>query len=56
MQENEPRPKEKPNKEDIQANPYEFYLLLQRLKAGGMSFDTFLKQATAWASIRSSRK
>ncbi len=31
------------------SNPYELYFLLQRLKAGGMSFEQFLTQAKAWA-------
>jgi hypothetical protein len=43
---------EESNKDELQGNMYEFYLLLQKLKAGGMSFDQFLKQATAWATIR----
>jgi hypothetical protein len=30
-------------------NRYELYLLLQRLKSGGMSFEQFLAQAKAWA-------
>ncbi len=34
---------------DPQGNRYELYLLLQRLKAGGMSFEQFLTQAKAWA-------
>jgi hypothetical protein len=36
-------------REDIQGNLYEFYLLLQKLKAGGVSFDTFLEHALEWA-------
>ena len=55
MQENETRPPEtnadfleKPH-DDIQGSMYEFYLLLQRFKAGGMSFDTFIEKATTWA-------
>ena len=31
-------------------NRYELYLLLQRLKSGGMSFEQFLTQAKEWAS------
>jgi hypothetical protein len=31
-------------------NRYELYLLLQRLKSGGMSFEQFLTQAKDWAS------
>jgi hypothetical protein len=31
-------------------NPYELYLLLQRLKSGNMSFEQFLSQAKEWAS------
>ncbi|HYL43024.1 MAG TPA: hypothetical protein VEU97_06535 [Ktedonobacteraceae bacterium] len=30
-------------------NRYELYLLLQRLKSGGMSFEQFLAQAKGWA-------
>jgi hypothetical protein len=59
MQENETRPlddcadsPEEPNEEDVQGNPYELYVLLQKLKAGGMSFDTFLEQALEWAAMR----
>jgi hypothetical protein len=59
MQENETCPlddcadsPEKPNEEDLQGNMYEFYLLLQKLKAGGMSFDMFLEQALEWATMR----
>jgi hypothetical protein len=44
------------NEEDLQGNLYEFYLLLQKLKAGGISFDTFLEQATAWAITRAAQK
>ena len=40
------------NEDDVQGNLYEFYLLLQKLKAGGMSFDTFLEQALEWATMR----
>ena len=47
---------EEPNGEDIQGNLYEFYILLQQLKAGGMSFDTFLRSATAWAITRAAQK
>lgn len=54
MQENETRPDslEQPNKEDAQGSLYEFYLLLQTLKAGGMSFDTFIERAATWARLR----
>jgi hypothetical protein len=31
-------------------NRYELYLLLQRLKSGGMSFEQFLTQAKDWAT------
>jgi hypothetical protein len=47
---------EEPNAQDVQGSMYGFYVLLQTLKAGGISFDTFLKRATAWASIRASCK
>lgn len=40
---------EAPEPSDPQGNHYELYLLLQRLKAGGMSFEQFLAQAKAWA-------
>ncbi len=40
---------EAPEPADPQGNRYELYLLLQRLKAGGMSFEQFLTQAKAWA-------
>ena len=59
MQENETCPldaradsPEEPNEEDVQGNPYELYVLLQKLKAGGMSFDTSLEQALEWATMR----
>jgi hypothetical protein len=42
---------EEPNEDDLQGNLYEFYLLLQRLKAGDMSFDNFVERATAWAKL-----
>jgi hypothetical protein len=42
----------KPTEDDAQGNLYEFYLLLQRLKAGGISFDTFIERATTWAKLR----
>ncbi len=58
MQENETRPDslEQPDKEDVQGSLYEFYLLLQTLKAGGISFDTFIEQAKAWAITRAAHK
>ncbi len=37
---------------DILKCPYEFYFLLQTLKAGAISFDTFIERATAWATLR----
>ena len=41
---------ESPEPEASQSgNRYELYLLLQRLKAGGISFEQFLAQAKAWA-------
>jgi hypothetical protein len=40
---------EAPEPPDPQGNRYELYLLLQRLKAGSMSFEQFLAQAKAWA-------
>jgi hypothetical protein len=43
------------NEEDVQGNLYEFYLLLQKLKAGGISFDSFLERATTWAKLRAAR-
>jgi hypothetical protein len=59
MQENETCPLdacadslEEPNEEGLQGNLYEFYLLLQKLKAGGTSFDQFLERATTWAKLR----
>jgi len=59
MQENETRPPEttadfleKPHDDDIQGSSYEFYLLLQRFKAGGISFDTFIERAADWAKLR----
>ena len=42
---------EEPNEKDVQGSMYEFYVLLQTLKAGGISFDTFLKRAAAWATV-----
>jgi hypothetical protein len=47
---------EEPNEDDVQDSLYEFYLLLQRLKAGGMSFDTFIERATTWAITRAAQK
>jgi hypothetical protein len=46
---------EEPAEGDGQGNLYEFYLLLQKLKAGGTSFDQFLERATAWAKVRAAR-
>ena len=43
------------NEEDLQGNLYEFYLLLQKLKTGGTSFDQFLERATIWAKLRAVR-
>ena len=43
---------EKPHDDDVQGSLYEFYLLLQRFKAGGISFDTFIERATTWAKLR----
>jgi hypothetical protein len=40
---------ETPEASDPQGHRYELYLLLQRLKAGGISFEQFLAQAKAWA-------
>jgi hypothetical protein len=47
---------EKPNEDGVQGSPYEFYLLLQTLKAGGISFDTFIERATAWAITRAAQQ
>jgi hypothetical protein len=59
MQENERCPLdacidslEEPDEEDVQGNLYEFYLLLQKLKGGGISFDAFIERATTWAKSR----
>jgi len=41
--------------EGFEGNLYEFYLLLQKLKAGGTSFDQFLERATTWAKLRAAR-
>ncbi len=63
MQENETRlpdtyadSLEKPGEDDVQGSLYEFYFLLQTLKAGGISFDTFIERATAWATLRAAYK
>ena len=45
---------EEPAEEDVQGDNYEFYVLLQQLKAGGISFDTFIERATVWAITRMS--
>jgi hypothetical protein len=47
---------EAPYKDDMQCNLYEFYFLLQTLKAGGISFDTFIERATAWTITRAAQK
>jgi hypothetical protein len=47
---------EKPSEDDVQGSSYEFYFLLQTLKAGGISFDTFIERATAWAITRAAQK
>jgi hypothetical protein len=36
----------------LQGSLYEFYFLLQTLKAGGISFDTFIERAATWAKLR----
>jgi hypothetical protein len=43
---------EEPAEGDMQDSLYEFYFLLQTLKAGGISFDTFIERATTWAKLR----
>lgn len=43
---------EKPTEDDVQGSLYEFYFLLQTLKAGGISFDTFIDRAATWATLR----
>ena len=47
-----PDSREQLDENDVQGSLYEFYLLLQRLKAGGISFDTFIERATTWATLR----
>jgi hypothetical protein len=47
---------EKPSEDDMQGSHYEFYFLLQTLKAGGISFDTFIERATAWAITRAAQQ
>ena len=51
-----PDSREQLSENDVHGSLYEFYLLLQRLKAGGISFDTFIERATAWAITRAAQK
>lgn len=56
MQEDHISPDDQPpvhrSEDDVQGSLYEFYFLLQTLKAGGISFDTFIERATTWATLR----
>ncbi len=47
---------EEPNEKDVQGSLSEFYVLLQTLRADGISFDMFLERATIWATVRAASK